>query len=245
MYKRYIDDIFGIWKPSDDPQDDYLRWEEFKGDIDSYEGLEWKFWERTNSLDYLDIVITIDGPCIHTTLFEKELNLHLHIPPHSCHAPGVLTGLVLGMSHRIYTLCSDPTDIQSLLRIFLYRLRARGYPDSTLLPLFQRAHLISLENRPYKFQETDEEEELKTRIFFHTEYHPNHPKSFELQQLFQDFIIHPKAARHISDVTSNHGHPVEINKMTVAYSRPMNLGNLLSARNLHLKTGPPVSSYRK
>ena len=149
------------------------------------------------------------------------------------------------MCHRIYTLCSDTLDIVSLLRIFLFRLRARGYPDSILLPLFQRAHIIPLEQRPYKYKTVDEDEALKIRIFFHTEYHPNNPKSYELQQIWQDTILQPSDDVHISEVLNNFGHPVELQQMTVAYSRPMNLGNLLSARNLHLTTGPPVSSYRK
>ena len=244
-YKRYIDDIFGIWCHDNDEAHDRKEWLGFKTAIGSYEGLEWLFEDHLPSLDYLDIVITIKGSSIHTTLFEKELNLHLFIPPHSCHPPGFLTGLVLGMCHRIYTLCSDDEDILRLLRVFLFRLRARGYPDSITLPLFQRAHDISLEHRPYKFKLVDEEEALKTRIFFHTEYHTNNPKSYELQRLWKETVLQPTGDTHITTVCNNHGHPLECTKMTVAYSRPRNLGNLLSARNLHLTTAPPVSSYRK
>ena len=38
---------------------------------------------------------------------------------------------------------------------------------------------------------------------------------------------------------------VEVEQMTVAYSPPRNLGNIISPRNLHLSSGLPVSSYRK
>ena len=245
LYKRYIDDIFGIWVHDDDENEDKRKYNEFKAAIDSYEGLDWDFEPLTQSLDYLDIVISIRGHRLHTTLFEKSTSLHLYIPPHSAHAPGVLTGLVLGMCQRIYTLCSDQEDISSLLRIFLFRLRARGYRDGVLLPLFHRAHIIMLEDRPYKYKVVDEHEALKTRIFFHCEFHPDNPKAYELQQLWQDHIIQPPDDIHISDVINTHGHPIELQKMTVAYSRPRNLGNLLSSRNLHLTTGPPVSSYRK
>ena len=245
LYKRYIDDIIGIWKHHEDKEEDMRRYTAFKTAIRSYAGLEWDFEPLTDSTDYLDIVISLKDRQIHTTLFEKVLSLHLYIPPHSAHAPGVLTGLVLGQCQRIYNLCSDKSDASHLLRVFLYRLRARGYYNNVILPLFERAYLIHLENRPYKFKTVNEEEALKTRIFLHLEYHPNNPKAYELQQLWQDCIIQPPADSHLSDVSNLHGNQVELNKMTVAYSRPQNLGNLLSSRNLHLTTGPPVSSYRK
>ena len=245
LYKRYIDDIIGIWRHDEDNEEDERKYAAFQTAIRSYEGLEWDFEPLTHSLDYLDIVISIRGTSIHTTLFEKVLSLHLYIPPHSAHAPGVLTGLVLGQCLRIYTLCSDKKDIHHLLRVFLFRLRARGYHDSILLPLFERAYVISLEDRPYKYKVTSEENALKTRIFFHCEYHPNNPKTFELQQLWQDYIMQPSADYHLSKCENNSGHPIELTTMTVAYSRPMNLGNLLSSRNLHLTTGPPVSPSRK
>jgi len=245
LYKRYIDDIIGIWRHDEDNEEDERKYAAFQTAIRSYEGLEWDFEPLTHSLDYLDIVISIRGTSIHTTLFDKVFSLHLYIPPHSAHAPGVLTGLVLGQCLRIYTLCSDKKDIHHLLRVFLFRLRARGYHDSILLPLFERAYVISLEDRPYKYKVTSEENALKTRIFFHCEYHPNNPKTFELQQLWQDYIMQPSADYHLSKCENNSGHPIELTTMTVAYSRPMNLGNLLSSRNLHLTTGPPVSSYRK
>ena len=107
MYERYTDNIFGIWQHSSDKELDRMRWNQFKACIGNYEGLNcvWKFC--CQSLDYLDIVISICDTRLHTTLFEKDLNLYLHIPLHLAHPSGVLTGLILGNCHRIYTLCSD------------------------------------------------------------------------------------------------------------------------------------------
>ena len=55
----------------------------------------------------------------------------------------------------------------------------------------------------------------------------------------------PANAPHLSLVTNLHDYEIEIEQMTVAYSRARNLGNLLTSRNLHLSSGLPVSSYRK
>ena len=245
LYKRYIDDIFGIWIPSDDKDKDEEQWRNYVSDIDNYHGLKWLFSPRCNTVDFLDITISIKkNDEIHTTLFEKSLNLYLYIPPHSAHPPGVLTGLVIGNCHRIHTLCSDETDRINNLRSFLRRLRARGYPLSTLLPLFHRAHLLA-SNPPTATALCSDAEDNKKRIFFHLEFHPDNPRSPELQNIWRSTVIQPPSDEHLSLIRNIHDKEVEIRQMTVAYSRPRNIGNLLSPRNLHLSNGLPVSSYRK
>ena len=175
-------------------------------------------------------------------------SLPIYIPPHSAHPPGVLTGLVIGNCHRIHSLCSDPDDKHTLLKQFFSRLRARGYASDTLAPLFHRAHLLSLATPPpsINIDPIDEsEEKMKRRIFFHLEYHPDSPKSPLLQEAWKNTVMQPSSGVHLSYVQNNHGYDVELQQMTVAYSRPRNIDNLLSPRTLHLTTGPPVSSYRK
>ena len=117
-YKRYIDDACGVWVPSPDPDTNTANWLRFKSDMQTYHGVEWTFTPLASSVDFLDITVSIREGIISTTLYEKALNLYLYISPHSCHPPGVLTGLVLGNCHRIYTLCTDQTDVKYHLRNF-------------------------------------------------------------------------------------------------------------------------------
>ena len=244
IHKRYIDDIFGIWVPSEDTVSDDEKWTNFKREIDDYHGLKWIFSPRCKRVDFLDITISLDDNMkLTTTLFEKLLNLYLYIPPHSAHPPGVLTGLVIGNCHRILTLCSDEADKTFHLRRFFQRLKARGYTSATLLPLFHRAHLLA--HHPPVTPPPSDDDNLKKRIFFHIEYHPDSLKSHEIQEIWLQTVMQPSSAPHLSLVHSFHDFEVEIRQMTVAYSRARNLGNLLSSRNLHLSNGPPVSSYRK
>ena len=246
-YKRYIDDIFGIWIPSNNITDDAIQWNKFTKDIDEYHGLKWIFSPKSTQVDFLDITISIQNNEIRTTLFEKSLNLYLYIPPHSAHPPGVLTGLVIGNCHRIHTLCTQPEDKDALLRQFFSRLRARGYSTTTLLPLFERAHLLSITPLAAPIVETpsDDDDEMKRKIFFHLQYHPDSPNSCELQEAWKRTIMQPSSAAYLPTVHNNNGHNIELQQMPVAYSRARNIGNLLSSRNLHHSTGPPVSSYRK
>ena len=169
LYRRYIDDIIGIWVPSGSPTEDDCRWTAFQEAIDGFHGLEWVFSPRVHTIDYLDLTISIDSSTkkIRTTLYEKELNLYLFIPPHSAHAPGVLTGLVLGNCHRIHTLCSNPADVLHLSQLFFNRLIRRGYSPNILLPLFKRADaLASSSPHPYDQDTLSPDEKLKSQIFF-------------------------------------------------------------------------------
>lgn len=164
-YKRYIDDIFGIWNHGTDSALDETNWLGFKAAIGNYEGSGWKFWDHLPSLDYIDIVISIIGLSIHSTLFEKELNLYLFIPPHLCHPPGLINGLVLGTCQLIYILNSNDNNILRLLHQSIYRIQAQCYPDSQIIHLFARAHTIAVEYCPYKFKVANKEEALNTHIF--------------------------------------------------------------------------------
>ena len=247
LYRRYIDDIIGIWVPSGSPTEDDCRWTAFQEAIDGFHGLEWVFSPRVHTIDYLDLTISIDSSTkkIRTTLYEKELNLYLFIPPHSAHAPGVLTGLVLGNCHRIHTLCSNPADVMALSQLFFNRLIRRGYSPNILLPLFKRADVLASSSSSHDLDTLSPDEKLKSQIFFHIEYHPNSVTSSELQSLWKNTVILPSHEPHFNQVENLHGHQIEVKQMTIAYSRPPNLGNLLSSRNLHRSNGPPVSSYRK
>jgi hypothetical protein len=203
--------------------------------------IQWEFTERSQSIDFMDMALIIQGNSIPSTLFEKKTNLHLYIPPHSAHPPGNLTGLVLGMSYRIRRLCTDPDDIKMKVRQLYNRLRVRGYKPSDLNPIFQRAAEKALQhNIPSTPQATPDE----PVIFFHVQYHSNGPPSRDIQQAWRDTISEPPQCRTLASCRSHNGPPIELRRMIVCYNRAQNLGNLLSYRKINTGTGPPVSSYR-
>ena len=153
-----------------------------------------------------------------------------------------LVPLPLNLLSLTYLMLSKKDKVFHL-RQFFTRLKARGYTSDTLLPLFHRAHQLAINPPAESLPSSDDT--LKSRIFFHLEYHPDSISSREIQEIWLQTIMQPSNAPHLSLVTSFHDHEVEIRQMTVAYSRARNLGNLLSSRNLHLSSGLPVSSYRK
>ena len=111
IYRRFIDDVLGIWLCHPDPAIDERLWTEFQTLVDEFHGLTWEFTPRGYSYDFMDLTIRIEEGRIHTTLYEKKMNLYLYIPPHSAHPPGVLTDLIMGNMMRMHTLCSCPLDV--------------------------------------------------------------------------------------------------------------------------------------
>ena len=110
FYKRFIDDVFGIWLPHPNPQTNARLWEEFKDSMNTFPGLTWEFEDPSDKVNFMDLLITIQNGHISTSLFEKPLNLHLYVPPHSAHPPGLLPAIVHSTLFRIFTLCSDHDD---------------------------------------------------------------------------------------------------------------------------------------
>ena len=86
----------------------------------------------------MDMTISINNSNkIETTLFEKRLNLHMYIPPHSAHPPGVLPGIEYGTLFRIFTLCSTEEDKLQRTKFF-QQLIARGYKGDDIRTLSTR-----------------------------------------------------------------------------------------------------------
>ena len=240
IYRRFIDDVIGIWLCHPDPATDDRLWAEFQTMVDDFHGLQWEFTPRGLECDFMDLTIRIEEGRIHTTLYEKNLNLYLYIPPHSAHPPGVLTGLIMGNVMRMHTLCSCPKDIRSKLGLFYRRLMARGYNQEDIFPVFEKAIINA---RAHVKRGTRKEvADGSKRVFFHLQYHPNDPTSSAIQKQWRLHMCYPPSEAPLPCVTNQHDAPIAIDQLTIAYSRPPNLGNLLSYRRLDKLNGPKVSS---
>ncbi|KAL3786063.1 LOW QUALITY PROTEIN: hypothetical protein ACHAWO_007252 [Cyclotella atomus] len=107
FYKRFIDDVLGVWLVHPDPEYNKKMWLEFQADMNSWFGLEWVCTDLATSVNFMDLTITIADGHLETTLFEKAQNLYLYIPPHS--SPS---------SRRLHwlDLWSSPSNSTSLLK---------------------------------------------------------------------------------------------------------------------------------
>ena len=188
-YRRFIDDIIGIWCPNKNPQLDAVEWNKFKQKMNSFPGLTWEFSERSKTVDFVDMTITINNlNMIETTLFEKRLNLHLYIPPHSAHPPGLLLGIVYSTLFRIFTLCSCETDKLQRTKVFFKCLIAHGYKGNEIQGLFHKAitHAKSY-NGPLNDDDAD-----NNSVILHLRFHPNDPASFHIQEAWRTHVAKPQ-----------------------------------------------------
>ena len=245
LLRRYIDDMLGIWVVTD-PATDSDTWSQFQRRLNDYHHLEWETSPRSLQVDFLDLTLTIEDQKITTTLYSKPLNLYLYIPPRSAHPPGVLTGLIFGTIHRIFTLCSSTTDIRNRLQDFWNRLQARGYEHSDIHSIF--SHGITHAKTQVLNLTPDDPPPKPPSFFMHLRFHPQDPPSSAIQQAWRSRVSNPPRRQPLADLpvystVSRQEHPFTTDRLIVCYHRPPNLGNLLSYRKLRPDAGPSVSSY--
>ena len=170
--------------------------------------------------------------------------MSLYITPLSAHPPGVITGLVVGNSYRIFTLVTKAVDRKGHFHNFYNRLLHRGYQPATIKPVFQRAvvqqqtRLIAQQNSPQpSLPPTNTHLEL---VYYHVQYHLQDPPSRDIQLLWRDKFSEPKYEKKFKDIVNKSGKKTNLSCFIVAYSHPPNLGNILSSKNLADHPGNPL-----
>ena len=177
-YRRFIDDVIGIWCTNKNLQLDALEWNAFKKKMNKFPGLTWEFSEPSTSVDFMDMTITINkSNKIETTLFEKRLNLHLYIPP-LCPSTRVTPGD--NIQHTVsnfYPLLIRKRQITTN-KGFFKCLIARGYKGDEIRGLFHKAIAhAKIYNGPTTDNDTD-----YNHVILHLPFHPNDPASFHIQE---------------------------------------------------------------
>jgi len=228
FYRRYIDDGIGIWI-----EDGTDRFHRFQQQMDEFGKLRWEFTELQDTINFLDVNLSIADNKVTTRMHEKELNLYLYIPPHSAHPPGVLKSLIYGRIQQIHFLCNTQNDRTHFMRLLLQRLVHRGYDKTDLLPIFRRAiENCNLVNDGNVVQPP--QQDVHGRLFLHVKYHPTNPPSQLIQSVFRSTLLDAPffTCRRI---TNHMGATLSIDRLTVAYHRPPNIANRLSNRCLHFE----------
>ena len=236
--RRFIDDGFGIWLRDADPQQDDIHWNLFQ-DLINNMGLTWEFSTRSSDVTFMDLNIHLRRGKIFTSLYSKPMALHLYIPPSSCHAPGITTGLIHGHFFRLLHLCSYEHDIEHEIHLFYERLLERGYSLCDLVPLFQTAESQvkqCITTNAIQRNQLTHPHTTKSltdqMVFFHLRYHPSNPPPREIQQMWRQNILTPPEKLPLYQLRNRDGYKISIRQLVLAYSRAPNLGNLLSCRKL-------------
>jgi len=218
-YKRFIDDVIGVWLPSPDSPD---TWNNVLTDINNFGQLKWTTTGFTNKLIFMDLEISVDEHGqIHTRTYQKELNLYLYIPPGSAHPRNMLRGLIYGRLRAYKLQNSDRSDFIYFAKLLGKRLRDRGWSPSELIPIFREAclHLHSEISPPPNTT-------TQQRIFFHLPYHSRGIQRHHIRNAFNTTLS------TLLDCN-----------LTVAVSRPKNIGDRVCSAVLSDLPGNNPSDY--
>ena len=211
-----------------------------------------KFVGPTNEVEFLDVRIKIKKDNNNKISFEtassiKPLNLQLYVHQASCHPPGIIKGLIFGTVHRFWLLNSCTKELQHAIVQFYRKIIERGYEPNFIKPIFRNAiYKYVDQDRIHKLREIQENaknqnlNEIGTnpsqepyisprQLFLHTQFHPNNLSRGEIQKIYRETF-----GSSLDNYTD---------KLTVAYSRPKNLRDLVAKAKVLDVEGAEVSKF--
>ena len=182
----------------------------------------------------MDLTISIENELIVTKTFQKAMNLYQYLSPMSNHPPKMIKSIIYSLLKTYKNQNTYSKDYLDVATKLFKRHAARGW-DKTVLKRMILESNTKLERKqlPPLQPATSTSNNLldkNNRLFVHMEYSKND--------------IPKKAIRSIVDATlPTTMEKLGINQVTVAYSRPKNLKDLLSKAKLHQAKGQEVSAY--
>jgi hypothetical protein len=226
FYKRYIDDIFGIWIPTENIKEDQNNWEAFKNSLNGFGNLKWQVEDLTTTTHFLDLTIKIQNNKIHSTTYQKEMNLHLYLPATSAHPIGCLKGLIIGTLLR-YREQNNDENFKKYTSNFITHLLNRGYHMNQLKPILEiAANIINTKNIQYILEDATTKPHTQTvqknnqnTLYIHWQHHPSGLKRKNIREIYNKTL---KGKDNFQ-------------KLTVALSRPKNLRDILTKTTLNEK----------
>ena len=244
FYRRYIDDALVIWRSSPCPIENAYYLQEFARVMDDFGMLTWKVEPPSDSVDFMDLTISIEQSRLVTKIFEKKENPYLYLPPSTAHTTGIIKGTIIGMVYRYYALITYQSDFNRQVENFFHRLVNRGYRSGYLRPIFmdaiKRAPLIDA-----KRKRNEPKPSLDHTCLLHIPFHPSDPPRTHLQNIFKTTMLPQDHTEHIPlpDIINHKGRRLKIDRLIICYHRQRNIKDCLFPRKFAKRPGPPVSSY--
>ena len=242
IYKRFTDDIFGLWIDPDLPLhltdsqervwfEDNEAWNRFKLNFPAL-GLIFRAPPPSRTKPFLDVTWTIrSNGTIHTKTYRKPANLHMYLPAASAHQQDTLKGLIFGSMIRYYIQNSDTADFIEAAAFLHSSLRNRGHSRAALDALYLEAgkHIDrKLELRQPLITRKCKKPKLSKigdTLYLHWQFHPNGIKRHTLRELYRALLD---------------GH-TGFEKLVIAVSRPENIQDTLMSNNFERTHNKPLT----
>ena len=177
-------------------------------------------------------MLSSDGH-ISTKKFQKKMNLFLYIPPHSSHPPGLMKSLIYGLLLTYYLQNTFQSEFFNMVSLLYKRLIARGHISENIRPIFMEA-TETIENRydPLVDREisTDKSEPPCSDevLFFHIPFHTRDISRQKIRDIYEKTCEGEPQGFNFKHIPNEDTDEImKISQLTIAYSRPKNLRDLL------------------
>jgi hypothetical protein len=134
MYVRYIDDIFLIWKGSEEDLNKFLI------EINEvHHSIKFDHELSRKSVNFLDCKVSLTGNRLSSAVFTKPTDRKSYLHAKSYHPKSTKEAIAYGQATRIRRICTDDKDFWEAADKLRNDLVKRGYRDDQITKEIQRA----------------------------------------------------------------------------------------------------------
>ena len=208
LWKRFIDDIFLLFKGSKRECEIFLEW--LNSIMPGVINLKCNFSEDT--LEFLDLKIMIRNGRLETELYVKPTNLQLFLDYTSNHPTHCKDAIVYCQALRVVERCSELGSAQPHLENLRSKFIDRKYPTELVEKQFEKAKSKDRKALIFQKRKQNEGEDKKVRLIF--TYNRSNPPLHKWIRESKKFLVSPKG----KELGRN---------MQIAYKQPKNLRKIV------------------
>ena len=210
LWKRFIDDVFMLFKGSREQCQEFVSW------LNSLEPgvIKFKHEYSTEKVDFLDLTIAIENGRLVTNLFIKPSNQQLYLDFKSNHPDPCKEGVIFGQALRVLERCSKKEDSEAHLDNLKSKLVARNYPEDLIESKFKKAKSNSRTTLINKSRRKKNEDDKKVRLIF--TYNKGNPPLHKWIREAKRFLLKDDRAKSLGQ------------NIQICYKQPKNLRSMVT-----------------
>lgn len=209
IWRRFIDDIFAIYRCTEDELKEHLNHLNRL-----HHSIKFTYEYSQSEINYLDTTVYIDkNRKLQTKVYRKPTDSHLYLHYNSCHPKHQKDSIAYSQAIRLRTICSTEINYQKAANELLKFLTSRGHPHTKVKTAIQKAGLIS-RIELLKMKKTP----TKPIIPFIIEYNPHNLRASGFLREAKDLFSHRACNRKF-----------HMNNIIIAYKRGANLRDVLTS----------------
>ncbi|XP_060589882.1 uncharacterized protein LOC132745064 [Ruditapes philippinarum] len=138
IYKRFIDDGFGIWTHGIETLQQFT---EYANNIHSKINI--KLRHSHKQIEFLDTLVILENGNIETDFYSKETDTHIYLHKDSDHPRNTKQAIPHGLGIRLKRICSDDNKYYKQRSLLGEQLKSRGYKTEWINRHLKRADQTS------------------------------------------------------------------------------------------------------